>query len=72
MKKYVFLSLLALSTGSISLVSCNKNKCAECHYDKGNQEISLGEKCGEELENLESSGQYMVNDTLYTLLCGEH
>ena len=72
MSKSVFGAFMFAGVTSLLLVSCKKNKCTECHYDKGNQEISLGEKCGDELEDLEEAGQYMVNDTLYTVHCGEH
>jgi hypothetical protein len=57
--------------GGFLAVSCKKNKCAECHYDKNDVEVELGEKCGDDLESLESSG-YMVNDTLYEVHCHEH
>ena len=54
-----------------ALVSCKKNKCHECHYDKNGSQIELGEKCGDELEQLESGG-FSVNDTIYEVHCHEH
>jgi hypothetical protein len=71
MKKVKLLILVPVAIAGLSAVSCKKNKCAECHYDKNGAEVELGEKCGDDLESLESSG-YMVNDTLYEVHCHEH
>lgn len=55
----------------VTLVSCKKNQCAECHYDKDGAEIELGERCGDDLENLEASG-YNDGGTVYEVHCHEH
>jgi hypothetical protein len=70
MKKSISLAALALVASSI-LFSCKKNKCAECHYDKNGAEVELGEKCGDDIENLEASG-YNDGGTVYEVHCGEH
>jgi hypothetical protein len=51
--------------------SCKKNKCHECHYDKNGAEVELGEKCGDDLENLEAKGYTDATGT-YTVHCHEH
>jgi hypothetical protein len=52
--------------------SCNKETCAECHYDlTATEEVELGEKCGDDLAALESTG-IAVGDTLYEVHCHEH
>lgn len=61
---------LFLTIGTIVL-SCKKETCTECHYDKDGQEIELGNKCGDEIENLENDG-YILNGVKYTAHCGEH
>ena len=61
----------ALLSVSTFLLSCNKNKCHECHYDKAGVEVELGEKCGDELENLEANG-YSDSTGNYTVHCHEH
>lgn len=67
MKKRLFLSVLVVA--GLSLTSCKK--CSECHYDSPNGEVELGEFCGDELEDLESSG-YTVNGENYEIHCHEH
>ena len=57
--------------GVLTLISCNKNKCYECHYDGPNGEVELGEKCGDEVHELEENG-HTVDGTTYTVHCGEH
>ncbi len=57
--------------GASSLLSCAKNKCAECHYDYGSTQVELGEKCGDSLKEVEANG-LMLNDTLYEVHCHEH
>lgn len=55
-----------------SFSSCKKEECHECHYDGPNgEEIELGEKCGDELEDLEASG-YALNGTVYEVHCHGH
>ncbi|MFM1894254.1 MAG: hypothetical protein RIQ90_1420 [Bacteroidota bacterium] len=53
----------------LSTASCNKNKCADCHYDKAGAEIEIGEKCGDEMENLEANG-YTDSTGTYVVHCG--
>ncbi|MBM3429760.1 MAG: hypothetical protein FJX99_02105 [Bacteroidetes bacterium] len=69
--KRVFFSVTALLLLSYTMISCNKNKCHECHYDKAGVEIELGEKCGDELENLEANG-YTDSTGNYVVHCHEH
>jgi hypothetical protein len=69
--KRVLFSATALLILSSTLISCNKNKCHECHYDKAGAEIELGEKCGDELENLEANG-YTDSTGNYVVHCHEH
>ena len=53
MKKLIFTAAIV----AITLFSCGKNKCHECHYDDASgNEVALGEKCGDELETLEANG----------------
>ncbi len=59
------MALFVLST------SCNKEECHECHYDGPNGEVELGEKCGDEIEDLEANG-YEDNGTVYDVHCHEH
>ena len=54
----------------VLLISCGK-KCHDCHYDGPNGEVELGEKCGDEVEDLESKG-YTVDSIQYTVHCHEH
>lgn len=55
-----------------ALISCNKNKCAQCHYynDIG-AEFELGEFCGDDIENIEKNG-YTLDGVTYSTHCGEH
>lgn len=53
------------------LVACKKNECHACHYDKDGAEIELGEKCGDELEQLEAKG-YTDTTGTYTVHCHGH
>jgi hypothetical protein len=55
----------------VTLVSCNKNKCAQCHYDNNGAEVELGEFCGDDIKNLENNG-HTVNGVNYPAHCGEH
>lgn len=71
MKKVSVIFFFSSMVAGLSLASCKKNQCSECHYDKNGAEIELGEKCGDELESLEAGG-YMVNDTLYEVHCHGH
>lgn len=70
MKKTV---LFIAAVSMISLASCKKNKCHECHYeDTTGAEVELGEKCGDELENLESTGYNDTQGNNYEVHCHEH
>ena len=66
MKKVIYLAVFAM----VSLSSCKKDECKECHYDGPNGEVELGEKCGDDIEDLEASG-HTVDGQTYTVHCGE-
>ena len=71
MKKFrngVGLTVLA---GMVALSSCKKFDCHACHYDGPSGEVELGEKCGDDLEDLEASG-INVGGTNYEVHCHEH
>lgn len=63
-------SVLALAT------SCSKDECHECHYEKmvngAETEVELGEKCGDDLVNLEKDGFTDIDGTKYEVHCHEH
>ncbi len=61
--------LIIAICGAATFVSCKK--CQECHYDKGEEEVEIGEYCEDELENVEKNG-YTVGDSVYTVHCEEH
>lgn len=63
--------LIVVATLAFVTMSCKKDECHECHYDGPNGEVELGEKCGDELENLEASG-INVDGTNYEVHCHEH
>ncbi|MBT6438995.1 MAG: hypothetical protein HOB26_10005 [Flavobacteriales bacterium] len=70
MKKLNYLSVLALST-TLMFSACKKEECYECHYDDANgDEVELGEKCGDEIGDLETSG-HTTGGVTYTVHCGE-
>jgi hypothetical protein len=71
MKKVIFLSFV-IGVSVFFNSSCNKNKCHECHYDNasGNM-IELGEKCGDDIENLEANG-YTDTTGTYEVHCHGH
>jgi len=63
---------IALAFVGFAFVGCNKNKCAECHYeDSSNAEVEIGEYCGDDIEDIESTG-YSDGTTTYEVHCGEH
>jgi len=70
MEKSVILFIMA-TVSVIAISSCSKNKCHDCHYDKNVAEVELGEKCGDDLEQLESNG-YTDTTGTYTVHCHEH
>lgn len=69
-KRTIKLGVAVMAVG-FAIVSCKKNKCAECHYDGPNGEVEIGTKCGDELEKAEADG-YSDGTTTYTVHCGEH
>ncbi|MFP5470837.1 MAG: hypothetical protein ACLGGV_04515 [Bacteroidia bacterium] len=72
MKKISLVMMLGMFVASASFTSCKKEECAECHYDDANgAEVEMGEKCGEELEKLESEGKTTVGGVDYVVHCGE-
>ena len=68
--------VIGLSLALIALNSCKKDECHECHYEivtNGvESEVELGEKCGSELEDLESNGFKASDGTTYEVHCHEH
>lgn len=65
-------SKLLIAGGLLVLaVSCKKEECHECHYEKNNIEVELGEKCGDDLEALEASG-FNDGGVNYEVHCHEH
>lgn len=65
-------SLILLGLSVVVITSCKKNNCHECHYeDDAGQEVELGEKCGDELEDLEANG-ITVDGTKREVHCHEH
>jgi hypothetical protein len=73
MKKVTVALMLGAFVFGTSFTSCKKKEeCHECHYDDDNgAEVELGEKCGEELENLEKDG-IMVGGKKYDVHCHDH
>jgi len=69
MKKSI--KILGVGVVMALAVSCNKNKCYECHYDGPNGEVEIGEKCGDDVKALEENG-YTVDSVTYEAHCGEH
>ncbi|MFD1551099.1 hypothetical protein [Putridiphycobacter roseus] len=64
---------LLLATGFAVVLFSSCNKCAECHYDYNDEEIELGEFCGDDLEAIENDGFHnTANDTTYEVHCHEH
>ena len=68
MKNLKIITLFAALTALTA--SCSKDECKECHYDKGGAEVELGEKCGDDIADLEKNG-YTVDSVNYTVHCGE-
>lgn len=71
MKLKMMLSILVINSLVLIVLSCSKNKCHDCHYDKNGAEVELGEKCGDELESLEANG-YSDTTGTYTVHCHGH
>ena len=55
---------------AIFFASCEKN-CHECHYDFNDTEVELGEKCDDDLEEIEKNG-YTVDGVTYEVHCHDH
>ncbi|MFK8044363.1 MAG: hypothetical protein AB8B72_02630 [Crocinitomicaceae bacterium] len=63
--------LFFLASAFLVFQSCNK--CSECHYDKGGDEVEIGEYCEDDLEAIEKSGFYeTATDSTYEVHCNEH
>ncbi len=72
MKKVSLAIMLGAFIFGTSFTACKKKEeCAECHYDTSSGEVEMGEKCGDELEELESAGKTTVNGVDYVVHCGE-
>ncbi len=54
------------------LSSCGKNKCETCDYYKNNEDIELGEYCGDDLKDIEKNGYTDSTGTTYDVHCGGH
>lgn len=65
------ISTIATVAAIVLLTSCKKNKCYECHYDGPNGEVEIGEKCGDDVKNLEQNG-FVTDSVTYEAHCGEH
>ena len=62
--------LIGLITTSSLFFACEKD-CHECHYDFNDTQVELGEKCGDELADLEANG-YSIDSINYEVHCHEH
>lgn len=65
--------ILGAALFGIVAFSCDKNKCAACHYDGPAGEVEMGTYCGDELHDIEASGSH--TDSLgnaHVVHCGEH
>lgn len=69
--KNQFLAVL-IGIVAIGSISCTKEECHECHYDGPNGEVELGEKCDNELEDIEASGYTATDGVTYEVHCHEH
>lgn len=69
-------SLILAIFATLSIISCDKDECHECHYEimeNGSEvEVELGEKCGDDLETLEREGFTAADGTKYEVHCHEH
>lgn len=72
MKKVSKIASMIVLVASTMLISCKKDECHECHYENAkNEEVELGVKCNEELEDLEASG-ITVDGVKYEVHCHGH
>ena len=70
-KQFLSIGLTACAVLFLTLTSCKKEECHECHYEKNGAEVELGEKCDDDLSNLEANG-IAVDGTVYDVHCHEH
>ncbi len=70
-KQFLSIGLITGAMLAFGLTSCKKDECHECHYEKNGAEVELGEKCGDDLSNLEANG-IAVDGTVYDVHCHEH
>ena len=63
------LTIAAAAFVVLAMASCKK--CKDCHYDGPSGEVELGEYCGDDIENIESSG-HTVDTVTYDVHCSEH
>lgn len=63
--------LVAIGFVVLAISSCKKDECHECHYDVNGSEVSIGERCGDDLKAVEKDG-YAVNGEVVTVHCHEH
>lgn len=73
MKKNMLSIALLAFVLSIATTACKKKEhCHDCHYENdNNQEVSLGKKCGDELEALERDG-IVVDGKKREVHCHDH
>lgn len=64
--------LLLVAAFALTFASCIKEECHECHYDGPTGEVELGEKCGDDLEALETSGYTDADGNKYDVHCHDH
>ena len=71
MKNFRNLVGLAVLVGMLAFTSCKKFDCHACHYEGPNGEVALGNKCGNEVEDLMATG-VDVDGTNYEVHCHGH
>jgi len=68
MKKTTLTAALAI----VLLMASSCKKCAECHYDKDGQEVSLGETCGKDkIADMEANG-HTHDGVKHDVPCSDH
>ena len=70
-KQFLSIGLTACAVLFLTLTSCKKEECLECDYEVGDTVVELGEKCGDAIADIESSG-YAVDGEVYEVHCGAH
>ncbi len=71
MKNFRNIVGLTVLIGMVALSSCMKFDCHACHYEGPNGDVSLGKKCGNEVEDLMATG-VDVDGTNYEVHCHGH